>query len=59
MEEVTYQILLPKKFWEVAKDKDELKRLIRNHFSIGYPNYSVKRIVQNGDFHIAICVRRD
>lgn len=59
MEDITYQVLLPKKFWEIAKDKDKLKGLISSYFSVGYPKYSIKRIVQDGEFHIAICVRGD
>ncbi|PFD35089.1 hypothetical protein CN285_24525 [Bacillus cereus] len=58
MEEVTYQVLLPKKLWEVTKDKDELKKMIENYFSVGYPHYEIQRIIKSGQAYVTVCTRR-
>ncbi|AOM08907.1 MULTISPECIES: hypothetical protein [Bacillus] len=58
MHSIEYQVLLPKKFWDLAKSKDELKQMIEQYFKIGYPQYEIQRIIKSGQAHIAICNRR-
>lgn len=58
MDLIEYQVLLPNKFWDLAKSKDELKQMIEQYFSVDYPHYEIKRIIKNGQAHIAICIRR-
>ncbi|MGE6960828.1 hypothetical protein ACQKIW_12665 [Bacillus thuringiensis] len=53
-----YQVLLPNKFWNLAESKDELKQMIEQYFSVGYPHYEIQRIIDSGQAHIAICIRR-
>ncbi|MBZ8121431.1 hypothetical protein [Bacillus thuringiensis] len=53
-----YQVLLPDKFWDLAESKDELKIMIEQYFSVGYPHYEIQRIIDSGQAHIAICIRR-
>ncbi|MCU5406939.1 hypothetical protein OCA16_20510 [Bacillus cereus] len=53
-----YQVLLPNKFWDLAESKDELKIMIEQYFSVGYPHYEIQRIIDSGQAHIAICIRR-
>lgn len=55
---VHYQVLLPNKFWELAKSKEELKQMIEQYSSVGYPHYDVQRIIKSGQAHIAVCIRR-
>jgi len=45
------KVILPKKFWDRAQTKDELKKLIGNYMATSYPNY---RIVEIGKYY-AIC----
>ncbi|MGG5738623.1 hypothetical protein [Bacillus thuringiensis] len=58
MDLIEYQVLLPNKFWDLAKSKEELKQMIEQYFKIGYPHYEIQRIIKNGQAHIAICTRR-
>ncbi|HDR7788031.1 TPA: hypothetical protein ACGW22_003554 [Bacillus paranthracis] len=53
-----YQVLLPNKFWDLAKSKDELKRMIEKYFKVGYPHYEIQRIIQSGQAYVAVCTRR-
>ncbi|EKS8373064.1 hypothetical protein QC456_005571 [Bacillus cereus] len=53
-----YQVLLPNKFWDLAKSNEELKMMIEQYFSVGYPRYEIQRIINSGQTHIAICIRR-
>ncbi|HFF3739433.1 TPA: hypothetical protein ACTZ5W_004870 [Bacillus cereus] len=53
-----YQVLLPNKFWDLAKSKEELKQMVEKYFSVGYPHYEIQRIIKSGQAYIAICVRR-
>ncbi|PFW87218.1 hypothetical protein COL32_27740 [Bacillus pseudomycoides] len=59
MNMVTYQVLLPQKFWKQAKSEKELNQMIEHYFSVGYPNYVIREIIESGESHIAICVRED
>lgn len=58
MDLVVYQVLLPNKFWELAKSEKELKQMIDQYFSIGYPQYEVQRIIKSGQAYVAVCTRR-
>ncbi|CDN36886.1 MULTISPECIES: hypothetical protein [Bacillus cereus group] len=58
MDLIEYQVLLPNKFWDLAKSEDELNRMIKKYFSVGYPNYKIKKVIQNGESRIAICERK-
>ncbi len=58
MDLIEYQVLLPNKFWDLAKSKDELKQMIEQYFSVGYPHYEIQRIIKSGQAYIAICIRR-
>ncbi|MDM5189383.1 hypothetical protein QUF99_19345 [Bacillus sp. DX4.1] len=55
---VPYQVLLPRKFWEQAKNEKELNEMIEQYFSVGYPNYEIQEIIESGESHVEICVRR-
>ncbi|MEC2552332.1 hypothetical protein P9W85_12960 [Bacillus tropicus] len=55
---IEYQVLLPNKFWDLAKNKDELKKMIEQYFKVGYPHYELQRIIKSGQAHIAVCIRR-
>ncbi|MGH1092488.1 hypothetical protein ACQVUB_23425 [Bacillus mycoides] len=55
---VLYQVLLPNKFWELAKSKEEFEQMIEQYFSVGYPHYEIHRILKSGQAHIAVCIRR-
>ncbi|HDR6243982.1 hypothetical protein [Bacillus cereus] len=55
---IEYQVLLPNKFWDLAKSKEELKQLVEKYFSVGYPHYEIQRIIKSGQAYIAVCVRR-
>ncbi|HHY2674562.1 hypothetical protein ABEX53_28750 [Bacillus toyonensis] len=58
MDLVEYQVLLPNKFWDLAKNKDELKQMIEEYFKIGYPHYEIQRIIKSGQAYVAVCTRR-
>ncbi|MED3090423.1 hypothetical protein [Bacillus toyonensis] len=58
MDLIEYQVLLPNKFWALAKSEEELKVMIEQYFSVGYPHYEIQRIIDSGQTHIAICIRR-
>ncbi|MFV1454464.1 MULTISPECIES: hypothetical protein [Bacillus] len=53
-----YQVLLPNKFWELANSKEELKLMIEQYFSVGYPHYEILQVIESGQAHLAICIRR-
>ncbi|HDR8162184.1 TPA: hypothetical protein QC072_005153 [Bacillus cereus] len=53
-----YQVLLPNKFWNLAKSKDELKQMIDQYFKAGYPHYEIQRIIKSGQAYVAVCKRR-
>ncbi len=53
-----YQVLLPNKFWNLAKNKEELKQMIEQYFKGSYPHYKIKKIIRSGESHIAICERK-
>ncbi|MED2034829.1 hypothetical protein P4V74_26845 [Bacillus thuringiensis] len=58
MHSIEYQVLLPKKFWDLAKSKDELKLMIEHYFSVGYPHYEIQRIIKSGQAYVAVCTGR-
>ena len=58
MNVIEYQVLLPNKFWDLAKSKDELKQMIEQYFKAGYPHYEIQRIIKSGQAYVAICTRR-
>ena len=58
MDLIEYQVLLPNKFWDLAKSKDELKRMIEKYFKVGYPHNEIQRIIQSGQAYVAVCTRR-
>lgn len=58
MDLIEYQVLLPNKFWDLAKSKDELKRMIEQYFAVGYPHYEIQRIIKSGQAFVAVCTRR-
>ncbi|SDY43711.1 hypothetical protein [Bacillus sp. 166amftsu] len=58
MDLIEYQVLLPNKFWDLAKSKDELKQMIEQYFGVGYSHYEIQRITKSGQAHIAVCIRR-
>ncbi|MGE1058574.1 hypothetical protein [Bacillus sp. GMa5/1] len=53
-----YQVLLPNKFWNLAKSRDELKQIIEQYFKAGYPHYEIQRIIKSGQVYVAVCTRR-
>ncbi|PEQ64571.1 hypothetical protein CN470_04490 [Bacillus cereus] len=53
-----YQVLLPCKFWSLAKSKDELKEMIQKYFKVGYPHYEIQRVIKSGQAYVAVCTRR-
>ncbi|EJR22335.1 hypothetical protein [Bacillus cereus] len=53
-----YQVLLPCKFWSLAKSNDELKEMIQKYFKVGYPHYEIQRIIKSGQAYVAVCTRR-
>ncbi|MED1021114.1 hypothetical protein [Bacillus mycoides] len=53
-----YQVLLPIKFWDLAKSKDELEQMIEHYFRVGYPHYEIQRIIKSGQAYVAVCTRR-
>ncbi|PHD00609.1 hypothetical protein COF44_11945 [Bacillus toyonensis] len=58
MDLIEYQVLLPNKFWDLAKNQDELKQMIEKYFSVGYPRYEIQRIIKSGQAYVAVCTRR-
>ncbi|PFF63375.1 hypothetical protein [Bacillus thuringiensis] len=58
MDLIEYQVLLLNKFWELAESKDELNKMIKQYFKVGYPHYEVKRIIKSGQAYVAVCTRR-
>ncbi|HHX7181119.1 hypothetical protein SIL04_05295 [Bacillus cereus group sp. BfR-BA-00331] len=58
MDLIEYQVLLPNKFWDLAKSKDELKRMIEKYFKVGYLHYEIQRIIKSGQAYVAVCIRR-
>ncbi|MGR5998368.1 hypothetical protein ACT7DF_30525 [Bacillus cereus] len=58
MHSTEYQVLLPKRFWDLAKSKDELKQMIEHYFKVGYPQYEIQRIIKSGQAYVAVCTRR-
>ena len=58
MDLIEYQVLLPNKFWDLAKNKEELKQMIEQYFKGSYPHYKIKKIIRSGESHIAICERK-
>ncbi|MFJ8216458.1 hypothetical protein [Bacillus cereus] len=58
MDLIEYQVLLPNKFWDLAKSKDELKQMIERYFKVGYPHYEIQRIIKSGQAYVAVCTRR-
>ncbi|MED1382101.1 hypothetical protein [Bacillus mycoides] len=55
---VTYQVLLPRNFWKQENSEEELNQMIKKYFSVGYPHYEIQKITEDGQTHIAVCVRR-
>ncbi|PHE92492.1 hypothetical protein COF81_19745 [Bacillus pseudomycoides] len=55
---VSYQVLLPNKFWEKANNEEELNQMIEHYFNVSYPNYEIQKIIKSGQAHMAVCVRR-
>ncbi|MGH0944435.1 hypothetical protein ACQVTS_24970 [Bacillus mycoides] len=58
MDLIEYQVLLPDKFWKLATSKEELKQMIEQYFSVGYPNYEIQHIIKSGQAYVAVCTRR-
>ncbi|MED2127970.1 hypothetical protein P4V88_22885 [Bacillus thuringiensis] len=58
MDLIEYQVLLPDKFWDLARSEDELNKIIEQYFKVGYPHYEIQRIIKSGQAHIAVCKRR-
>ena len=58
MDLIEYQVLLPNKFWNLAKNKDELKQKIEQYFKVGYPHYEIQQIIKSGQAYVAVCTRR-
>ncbi len=54
---VPYKVLLPRRFWEQANNKSQLKKLIETYFNQSYPQYRIKKVIQSGGAYIAICER--
>ncbi|WP_242306562.1 hypothetical protein [Bacillus cereus group sp. BfR-BA-01317] len=58
MHSIEYQVLLPKKFWDLARSEEELKLMIEQYFSVGYSHYEIQRIIKSGQAYVAVCTRR-
>ncbi|PEU86001.1 hypothetical protein CN386_00750 [Bacillus cereus] len=58
MDLIEYQVLLPNRFWDLAKSEEELKQLIERYFKVGYPHYEIQRIIKSGQAYVAVCTRR-
>ena len=48
------KVLLAKKLWDTASDKQELKRNIGRYMSVAYPDYEVVEVHK----YYAICEKR-
>ncbi|MFH7833859.1 hypothetical protein [Bacillus luti] len=57
MDSVVYQVLLPNKLWGLAKSEGELKQMVEQYLSVGYPQYEIQKIIKSGQAHLAICIR--
>ncbi|MEB4814604.1 hypothetical protein P4L01_23455 [Bacillus cereus] len=53
-----YQVLLPNKFWDLARSEEELKLMIEQYFKVGYPHYEIQTIIKSGQAYVAVCTRR-
>ncbi|HDR3896521.1 hypothetical protein ACTFRP_07800 [Bacillus cereus group sp. MYBK234-1] len=58
MDLIEYQVLLPNKFWDLAKSKENLNQMIEQYFKIGYPHYEIQQIIKSGQAYVAVCTRR-
>ncbi|PFI53883.1 hypothetical protein COI76_14575 [Bacillus cereus] len=58
MDLIEYQVLLPNRFWKLAKSEEELKQMIERYFKVGYPHYEIQRIIKSGQAYVAVCTRR-
>ncbi|HDR7980750.1 TPA: hypothetical protein ACOQ31_001711 [Bacillus cereus] len=58
MDLIEYQVLLPNKFWDLAKSKEDLNQMIEQYFKGGYPHYEIQRITKSGQAYVAVCTRR-
>ncbi|GAB6614107.1 MULTISPECIES: hypothetical protein [Bacillus] len=58
MDLIEYQVLLPNKFWDLAKSKEDLNQMIEQYFKVGYPYYEIQRITKSGQAYVAVCTRR-
>ncbi|PEF32720.1 hypothetical protein [Bacillus wiedmannii] len=58
MDLIKYQVLLPNKFWDLSERKEELKQMVEQYLSVGYPQYEIQRVIKSGQAHIAVCIRR-
>ncbi|PGC88569.1 hypothetical protein [Bacillus toyonensis] len=58
MDLIEYQVLLPNKFWDLAKSEEELKLMIEQYFKVGYPHYEIQRIIKSGQAYVAVCTGR-
>lgn len=45
------RVMLPRKFWEQAQSKEQLKQLIGNYMAVSYPDYTVLEVHK----YYAIC----
>lgn len=52
--EVPRKVLLPRRIWEEAKNKEHFKQLVLEYMGASYPDYLVKKV--QGRF--AICERK-
>lgn len=52
--EVPRKVLLPRRIWEEAKDKEHFKKLVLVYMQTAYPDYRVKKV--QGRY--AICERK-
>ncbi|PFJ07796.1 hypothetical protein COD67_21530 [Bacillus cereus] len=57
MDLVEYQVLLPNKFWDLAKSKEELKQMIKHYIHNSYPEYQIEKVIEKNESYIAICIR--
>ncbi|WP_165616045.1 hypothetical protein [Bacillus proteolyticus] len=46
MDLIVYQVLLPNKFWGLVKSEEELKRMVEQYLSFGYPQYEIQKILK-------------
>lgn len=52
---VPYRVLLPRRIFDEAKDRDHFKQLLSIYMRTSYPNYIVKRIEKP----YVLCERRE